>query len=160
MRDVRKLILGLLIGLCVCLTATVSAQKGKPAPTPSYVWEATLPTFLEGFDVYAPEGFVFNSASGARVGAGYNPPDPKSTTPAGLLGQSGFSIRLDDPAPDYGFIAFRNFTTKVAPVSQGPCLYPQFDVNGMATAVPMEHSPGCVVEYLGGGRRGPHPSKR
>ena len=151
MRSSRKLTLAVLIGMSICLSPTASAQtKGKPAPAPSYVWEATLPTLLEDFDVYAPDGFVFNAASGAPVTVGYNPPDPKSTTAAGALGQSAFQIHFNDAAPDYGFIAFRNFTTKVPAALLGPCLYPTFDANGRATSVPMTPSDGCVVEYLGG----------
>jgi len=153
MRSRRVLSVGVLISCLACLVVTVAAQKGKPVPAPAYVWEATLPNAEDGFDLYAPNNFVFSTASGASVVAGYAPPDTKS----GFVGESRFLITLNDPDLAGGFMAFRNFKTRVPATTAGPCGYPQFDAYGNAipnsTAVPGND---CVVQYLGGAPEAGH----
>jgi hypothetical protein len=153
MRNSGKWIAVVLILFVAGLVGTVSAQKGKPTPppTPTYVWEISLPTVNDLADIYGP-GIPFNAASGASIDVSVNPPDPKS----GYVGASFFQVDATDGA----WLAFRNFKVAIPAAPFGPCVYPLFDSEGFMTAGTSAPASGsCVVDFLSAGGIGhKHPS--
>lgn len=147
MRRQRSLTLGVLIAVCACLVVTVSAQKaGKPAPAPSYDWEATLvdPASAAEFLSFPSNNLKSTLRSGGNVyvGAGYTALTGREE------GYSTFTLRVLADSTSEQWIGFKNIGFG-ANSGSPKCNFPVFDVNGVLdprsqAAVQAD----CIVSFL------------
>lgn len=121
MRSTAKWILPVLIVLVAGLVVSVSAQKGKPAPTP--VWSVTID---DGGDVFLPN-HTLRTSSGVAVTGGYH---VQNGCDGCQHSEFGVKVTGSTSTLDNRWIGFRNLVNESNTLqpSQYPqsCTYPPF----------------------------------
>ena len=151
MRNCAKPIL-VVIAAVALLVASVSAQKGKPAPPPgpTYVWTATLPTADSTHDIFGSGPYLSGTSpagnGSVRVSVTYFPPTRKAAGRTELvLGLSGV-VPYVTGGPWIGFKGIVSATTDGVPA----CGFPAFQDGVLTPSSPAVSSQDCIVEFLSG----------
>jgi hypothetical protein len=141
----RRALLFVVTGAVLAATVVgLSAQKVKPAPAPTYIWDALLPgEFDMGQNVYGP-GVALQHGGNVNVFVSYVAPTSKA------IGYSQFIFRVwHADWEENQWIGFKDIlpgTNNRTPT----CGFPTF-VNGVIDpGALVDHSPACIVEFLSG----------
>ena len=140
------------IAAVALLVASISAQKGKPAPppAPTYFWTATLPAADGPHNIFGSGPYVSGTSpagiGSVRVSVTYYPPTRKAAGRTEfVLGLSGVVPGVTD-GTRVGFKGIVGASTDGVPA----CGFPAFQDGVLTPSSPAVPSQDCIVEFLSG----------